>query len=88
MLQYKKIYSIIRVIGDKNKICNFLVFVEILPYLYNAINSVPRPIKMQPIRDFTVNCSCKNTKAKIRVITTLSLSIGTTFDAVPICSAL
>ena len=32
--------------------------------------------------------SCKNTKAIIKVITTLNLSIGTTFDASPICNAL
>ena len=32
------------------------------------------------MRDFLVSFSCKNTTAKIIVITTLNLSTGTTFD--------
>ena len=41
-----------------------------------------------PIKDFTVNCSWRNTNARINVKTTLSLSIGTTFEASPTCNAL
>ena len=41
----------------------------------------------QPIRDLAVNFSWRNTNASTSVITTLSLSTGTTFDASPICSA-
>lgn len=55
---------------------------------YNTISSVPAPIRAQPIPDFRVIFSFKKTKAKIRVITTLNLSIGTTFDASPTWSAL
>lgn len=55
---------------------------------YKTITNVPVAIKTQPINDFAVNCSCKNTNARTRVITTLNLSIGTTFDASPICNAL
>ena len=40
----------------------------------------------QPIRDLGVKRSCRNTNASTSVMTTLSLSIGTTFDASPICS--
>ncbi len=52
------------------------------------MNKVPDVISMHPIIDFDVKSSCKNTKAIIKVITTLNLSIGTTFDASPICNAL
>ena len=55
---------------------------------YKTIINVPAVINMQPINDFAVNSSCKNTKAKTNVITTLNLSIGTTFDASPTCKAL
>ena len=55
---------------------------------YSTISNVPAPIKTQPIMDLVVNCSCKKIKAKTSVITTLNLSIGTTFDALPICNAL
>ena len=55
---------------------------------YNTINKVPAVISTEPINDFIVNCSCKNVKANIKVITTLNLSIGTTLDASPICNAL
>ena len=51
---------------------------------YSTISSVPAPIKIHPIIDLIVNCSCRNTKARISVIITLSLSIGTTFEASPI----
>ena len=29
---------------------------------YNTITTVPSPISTQPIMDFVVNCSCRNTK--------------------------
>ena len=54
---------------------------------YRTMMSVPAPIRIHPIRDFAVNCSCRNTNASISVMTTLNLSIGTTFDASPTCSA-
>ena len=38
--------------------------------------------------DFAVNSSCRNTNASTSVMITLSLSMGTTLDAWPICSAL
>lgn len=35
------------------------------PFLfYKTINNVPAVIKMHPITDLTVNCSCKKTNAK------------------------
>lgn len=55
---------------------------------YKTITNVPTPIKTQPISDFTVNCSCRNTKAKTIVMTTLNLSMGATLDTSPICNAL
>ena len=51
---------------------------------YRTSNNVPAPIKMQPISDLVVNCSCRNTNASTSVMTTLSLSIGTTLEASPI----
>lgn len=60
----------------------------IFKIIYKTINSVPAPIKTQPINDLIVNSSCRNTKANTRVMTTLNLSIGTTFEASPICNAL
>ena len=56
--------------------------------IYITISNVPKPIRIHPINDLVVNCSCKKTKAKTKVITTLSLSTGTTLDASPICKAL
>ena len=55
---------------------------------YKTISNVPAPIKMHPTKDLTVNCSWRNTNARINVKTTLSLSIGTTFEASPNCNAL
>ena len=57
-------------------------------HVYKTMTNVPIPIRIHPINDFTVNSSCRNTNARISVITTLNLSIGTTFDASPICNAL
>ena len=53
-----------------------------------TINKVPAAIRTQPIIDLGVNFSCRKTNASISVITTLSLSIGTTLDASPSCRAL
>ena len=55
---------------------------------YKTIRSVPAPIRMHPKIDLTLNCSCKKIKARTSVITTLSLSIGTTLEASPTCNAL
>ena len=55
---------------------------------HNTINSVPAPMSTQPATVFTDTVSCRNTNASTSVITTDSLSIGTTFDTSPICSAL
>lgn len=55
---------------------------------YKTMIKVPAPIKKQPIADFIVNSSCRKINAKINVMTTDNLSMGTTFDASPICSAL
>ena len=57
-------------------------------FLHNTISSVPAPISIHPSRDLTVNCSCKKINASRMVMTTDSLSTGTTFEASPICSAL
>lgn len=54
---------------------------------YSTINRVPAPISRQPMADLGVTCSCRNTAARTSVITTLSLSIGTTLLAAPVCSA-
>ena len=69
---------------------SFRVFdASILQYVsHSTISNVPAPIKAQPIRDFAVNSSCRNTNASTSVMITLSLSMGTTLDAWPICSAL
>ncbi len=56
--------------------------------VYITINKVPAVIKIAPMADFAVNCSWRNINAKIKVRTTLNLSIGTTLDASPICNAL
>ena len=67
-----------------------LLLVLFIPTSKNqrTIRSVPAPMSAHPTADFGVNFSCKNTNASTSVITTLSLSIGTTFEASPICSAL
>ena len=58
------------------------------PTLYKTISSVPAPMRTQPRTDLAVTFSWRKTKARIRVMTTLNLSTGTTLDASPICSAL
>ena len=60
-------------------------------FMYNAyktISRVPAPIRMQPSTDLVVTFSCRKTKASTIVMTTESLSIGTTFDTSPSCRAL
>ena len=59
-----------------------------LPYHHSTMSKVPAAINPQPRIDFVVNCSCRITAARIIVITTLSLSTGTTLEASPICRAL
>ena len=54
---------------------------------HNTITSVPAAIRMVPIRDLTLNFSCRKIKDSASVITTLSLSMGTTLDTSPSCSA-
>ena len=54
---------------------------------YSTMTKVPAVIKMAPKPDFQVNFSWRNTKASTSVMTTLSLSMGTTLDASPICRA-
>ncbi len=49
-----------------------------------TINSVPAPMSTHPSADFTVKSSCRNMNASSSVITTDSLSTGTTLDASPI----
>ena len=55
---------------------------------HSTISSVPAPMSTQPIHDFGVNFSCRNTNASTSVKTTLNLSTGTTLQASPSCSAL
>ncbi len=60
---------------------------EIIRAIQITIIKVPIAIRIQPARDSTVNFSCGTTNTSTRVITTLSLSIGTTFEASSICNA-
>ena len=70
-------YYLVRQTESIYSICNYITIIN-----------VPIPIKTHPINDFIVKSSCKKTNANTKVITTLNLSIGTTFDASPICNAL
>ena len=54
---------------------------------YNTMNKVPAAMSAQPIRFLAVNGSCRMKNASASVMTTLSLSMGTTLDAAPICKA-
>ena len=49
-----------------------------------TITNVPAVISTAPANDFTVKLSCRKTNANASVMTTLSLSTGTTFEASPI----
>ncbi len=51
---------------------------------YSTITSVPAPMRRHPMTDLGVNFSWRNTAAITRVMTTLSLSMGTTLDTSPI----
>ena len=66
----------------------FLIVQEVCFSFYITMINVPAVISTAPTNDFAVNFSWRNTKARTKVITTLSLSIGTTLDASPICNAL
>ena len=63
------------------------VSAERIPNRYSTINSVPAVMRAQPTRLLAVKGSCSTTKASARVMTTLSLSMGTTLDAAPTCKA-
>ena len=63
------------------------LFLDVKVLRYRTMNKVPIAIKIQPTSDLRVNCSCKNINANTKVMTTLSLSIGTTFEACPNCNA-
>ena len=54
----------------------------------STITSVPAVISAAPIRDLAVKLSCRKTNASTNVITTLSLSMGTTLETSPTCNAL
>ena len=60
---------------------------EAIPNRHSTINSVPAVMRAQPMRLLAVKGSCSTTKASARVMTTLSLSMGTTLDAAPTCKA-
>ena len=60
---------------------------ERIPNHHSTINSVPAVMRAQPMRFLAVKGSCSTTKASARVMTTLSLSMGTTLDAAPTCKA-
>ena len=57
-------------------------------FSYKTIINVPAAMRMQPMMDLALNFSFKKIKAKIKVMTTLSLSMGTTLEASPNCRAL
>ena len=53
-----------------------------------TISSVPAPMSTQPSADLGVTCSWSSSTASTSVMTTLSLSMGTTLLAGPSCKAL
>ena len=53
-----------------------------------TMSSVPAAIRAQPMMDLGENCSWRITDANTMVITTLSLSMGTTLEVSPSWSAL
>ena len=53
-------------------------------WLYRTISSVPQAMRTHPRMERRVSCSWSSTAARMMVITTLSLSMGTTFDTSPI----
>ena len=56
-------------------------------FCYSTITSVPTVMSAAPMSDLVVNGSCRKMNASASVMMTLSLSIGTTFEASPSCSA-
>ena len=54
---------------------------------HSTITSVSAVSRIAPMRDFTVNCSCRNTKASTSVMTMLILSMGATLLTSPSCKA-
>ena len=68
----------------KSHILYMILFHGNLSYVnYKTISKVPAAIRAQPAMDLRVNCSCRISAASIIVITTLSLSMGTTLEAPP-----
>ena len=55
-----------------------------MPDFYKTMSNVPPAMRMHPRMERGVSCSWSSTAARMMVITTLSLSIGTTFDTSPI----
>ena len=64
--------------GERSGICS----------IYGGARTLSATESKQPTSVLIVNESFKKIKAKINVITTLSLSTGTTFETSPICNAL
>ena len=50
---------------------------------HSTISSVPAPMRAHPSRAFAPACSWRKRKARARVMTTLSLSTGTTLETSP-----
>ena len=69
------------VLGSRASLVTSLVLLVVAIVLELAV------MRAQPIRLLAVKGSCSTTKASARVMTTLSLSMGTTLDAAPICKA-
>ena len=80
--------------GSLQSSCYYSASISTIPHFlinsklsHSTIISVPAPISTQPTTSFTDTSSCSSKNASTRVMTTLSLSIGTTFEASPTCSA-
>lgn len=72
---------------DKENGCGTKQCVTAISCFYITINKVPAAMSAPPIRLLAVNGSCRMKNASASVMTTLSLSMGTTLDAAPICRA-
>ena len=55
-----------------------------MPEFHKTMSNVPPAMRKHPRMERRVSCSWSSTAARMMVITTLSLSIGTTFDTSPI----
>lgn len=64
--------------------CLRMPFRLCVPVSQITITNVPAVISTAPTNDFAVKLSCRKTNANTNVITTLSLSTGTTLEASPI----